>query len=84
MAVVKNKTNDVLALFRSDAPPIDPGGEVTVRDENFVDRAWPKETWELVEAPGDGYVDESTDDAHLFVPAPEEAPKKRTAKKGDN
>lgn len=83
MATVKNKTGDTLALFRSDAPPVDPGGEVTLRDEVFAERAWPTSTWEVVTPPGDGYTDASTDDAHLFLPAPEPAPKKR-ATKGDD
>jgi hypothetical protein len=83
MAVVKNKTPDTLALFRSDAPPVDPGGEVTVRDELFAERAWPTSTWDLVTPPGDGYVDESGEDFHLFTPAPASAPKKRVSK-GDN
>lgn len=86
MAVVKNKTGDTLHLFSPDAPPIDPGGEVTLRDEVFAQRAWPKETWDLVEPPGDGYVDESIEDAWLFVPKPEPkaSTKKTAAKKGDN
>ena len=80
MAVVKNKTGDVLTLFRADAPPVDPGGEVTVRDEVFVERAWPTSTWEVV-TPPEGYADESTEDAYLYVPKPA---KKSAAKKGDN
>lgn len=68
MAVIRNTTNDTLSLFRADAPPIDPGDEITVRDENFVDRAWPKSTWELVEPPQlDGYTDHSTDEAWLYA-----------------
>lgn len=72
MAKVKNLTPDTLSLFRTDAPPVDPGGEVKVRDANFVDRAWPKSTWDLIEPPVleddlDGYVDLSTDEAWLFV-----------------
>src|SRR4051794_12652583 len=75
MATVRNKTRDVLALFRSDAPPVDPGGEVTLRDEVFVERAWPTATWEIVTAPAlDGYVDASTEDAHLWVAAQPEEP----------
>jgi hypothetical protein len=74
MATVKNKTGDVLALFRSDAPPVDPGGEVTLRDELFAGRAWPTSTWELVTAPGDGYTDASDEDAHLFLPESEPEP----------
>ena len=67
MATVKNITPDVLALFRADAPPVQPGDEVEVRDENFVGRAWPMSTWHLVKKPGKPYVDASTDDAHLFI-----------------
>ncbi len=66
MAVVRNKTPDVLTLFRPDAPPVDAGSEVTVSDANFVGRAWPTSTWELVEPP-EGYTDESTDEAHIYV-----------------
>lgn len=67
MAKVKNITGDTLSLFRADAPPVDPGGVVTVRDENFVGRAWPKSTWEVVSAPElDGYTDLSTDEAWLW------------------
>jgi hypothetical protein len=79
VAVVKNKTPDTLTLFRADAPPVDPGGEVTVRDEVFVGRAWPTETWDLV-TPPEGCEDASTDEAHLFLPAEAPAPEKRTAK----
>lgn len=72
MAKVKNLTPDTLSLFRADAPPVDPGGEVTVRDKNFVDRAWPKSTWDVIEEPVleddlAGYVDLSTDEAWLFA-----------------
>jgi hypothetical protein len=68
MAKVKNISGDALSLFRADAPPVRPGDVVTVRDENFVDRAWPRATWELVEAPElDGYEDDDTDDAYVFV-----------------
>lgn len=70
MAIVKNKTGDVLTLFRPDAPPVDAGGEVTLSDETFAGRAWPTSTWELVKPPGTGYVDKSTKDAHLYVPKP--------------
>jgi hypothetical protein len=76
VAVVKNKTNDVLSLFRADAPPVDAGGEVTVSDETFAERAWPTSTWDLIEKPK-GYQDKSTDEAYLYVP-------KKTAKKGDS
>lgn len=84
MAKVKNITRDTLSLFRADAPPVhgadcpDPlcsegCNEVRVRDENFVDRAWPKSTWEVIEEPNlDGYADVSTEDAWLWaMPAPE-------------
>jgi len=67
VAKVKNITPDRLTLFRPDAPPVDPGDEVTVSDANFLDRAWPTSTWELVEPPAG--VDRSTDDAHLWVAA---------------
>jgi hypothetical protein len=69
MAVVRNVTKDVLALFRPDAPPVQPDDSVEIRDENFAGRAWPKSTWTLVKKPGKGYRDASTDDAHLFLPA---------------
>jgi len=78
VAVVKNITPDTLTLFRSDAPPVDPGDSVTVRDEVFAGLAWPKSTWEVVEPPSSGYVDESTDDAHLWAPAPEKSEKSTT------
>jgi hypothetical protein len=72
VAVVRNKTEDTLTLFQPDAPPVDPGGEVTIADERFVERAWPTSTWDVVEKPK-GYVDASTDDAHLWIePTPEE------------
>lgn len=77
MAKVKNITGDTLSLFRSDAPPCDPGGEVEVRDELFVGRAWPTSTWELVEPPAlEGYEDRSTEDAHLWAEEPEDEPEK--------
>ncbi|WP_418063953.1 hypothetical protein [Pimelobacter simplex] len=79
MAVIRNTTADARSLFHMDAPPVNPGDEVTVRDENFVDRAWPKSTWDLVEPPEiEGYVDQSTEEAWLYVAAPfeEPAPKK--------
>lgn len=72
MATVRNITSDVLSLFRADAPPVQPGDEIKVRDENFVGRAWPKSTWELVEPP-EGYDDVSTDDAYLFLVTDREA-----------
>lgn len=87
MAKVRNITRDVLSLFRADAPPVhgadcpDPMcgkgcNEVELRDENFVDRAWPTSTWELVEAPTlEGYADLSTEEALLWaVPEPEPDP----------
>lgn len=72
MAKIKNITGDTLSLFRADAPPIQPGDVIAVRDENFVDRAWPTSTWELVEPPvleGDlaQYADLSSDEAHLWA-----------------
>jgi hypothetical protein len=78
VATVKNITPNVLAIGHKQAPPVQPGDEVDVRDENFVDRAWPKSTWALVKKPGKPYVDASLDDAHLFVtpeqPAAAETP----------
>jgi hypothetical protein len=79
VAVVKNKTPDTLTLFRADAPPVDPGGEVTVRDEVFAGRAWPTSTWDVV-TPPEGYDDASDDEAYLFLPATAPAPKKSAAK----
>jgi hypothetical protein len=67
MAVVKNITPDVKALFHKDAPPVQPGDEITVSDERFAGRAWPKSTWDLVKKPGKPYVDASVEDAHIFV-----------------
>lgn len=87
MAKVKNITNDVLSLFRADAPPIQPGDEVTVRDENFVGRAWPTSSWELVEPPTlDGYSDQSTDDATVWaeIPEPAEPPAQTPRTKKEN
>lgn len=74
MTKIKNITRDTLSLFRTDAPPVDPGGEVTIKDENFVGRAWPKSTWAVVEPPAlDGYEDTSSDDAWLWSePAPQD------------
>ncbi len=94
MAVVKNITPDALSVFRSEAPPCQPGDEVTIKDENFVGRAWPHAHWKLVTPPADdyaAYVDDDTDDAYVFVlpepepePAPEAATPSRTrAKKED-
>ncbi len=73
MAVVKNLTGDTLALFRADAPPVDPGGEVTVRDALAVGRAWPRRTWEFLEPPAD-HTDVGPDDAYIFEPNPKPAP----------
>ena len=67
MAVVRNITSDKLALFHADAPPIDPGDEVTISDEVFAERAWPKSTWALVKKPGKGFKDASPEDAYVFV-----------------
>lgn len=76
MAVVRNISNDNLALFRQDAPLSRAGDEITVSDENFAGRAWPKSTWELVKKPVKArYKDASTEDAHIFLPADaDEAP----------
>ena len=81
MAVIKNVSGETLSLFRPDAPPVDADGEITVRDENFVDRAWPKDTWELVTPPEiNGYSDASIEDAWLWRPS-EPTPMKAAAKK---
>jgi hypothetical protein len=76
VAEVKNITKDELSLFRADAPPVQPGDTVTVKDENFVGRAWPKSTWALVKKPGKPYVeDTSVSDAYVFnEPEANEAP----------
>lgn len=74
MAIVQNITDLELSIFRVDAPLVFPGDKVTVRDENFVGRAWPKSTWALTKKPAlDGYVDASTDDAWLWVEVTTEA-----------
>lgn len=75
MAVVKNITPDARSLFSPDAAPLRAGDEATVADARFVDRAWPKSTWELVEPPTlDGCVDASTDEAYLYLlPEPVDA-----------
>jgi len=84
VAVVRNITPDALSVFRSDAPPCKAGDEVSVKDENFVNRAWPKSTWEIV-TPPEGYVDDDTPDAYVFVlPEPDAetaAPSRTRAKK---
>lgn len=72
MAVVRNITSDARSVGSPDAPPAAVGDEVTISDANFVDRAWPRSTWELVKKPGKGYVDASPEDAHLFITPPEE------------
>ena len=77
MAVVRNITPDARSLFSADAPPAEPGDDVTISDARFVDRAWPKSTWELVEPPAlEGYTDQSVEDAYLWAPEPviEETP----------
>ena len=67
MAVIKNISGETLSLFRPDAPPIDPGGEVTIRDEMFVGRAWPSDVWEIVTGPEvEGYVETPTADAAVW------------------
>ena len=76
MAVLKNITPDARSLFAADAPSLDPGDEAKVPDERFAGRAWPKSTWELVELPGKGYLDESTPDAYVFNPKQPEVPAK--------
>lgn len=69
MAVLRNISGETLSLFTPSAPPTDADGEITVRDENFVDRAWPKGTWELVSPPElDGYADASIEDAWVWLP----------------
>lgn len=82
MAVVKNLTPDTLALFRPDAPPVDPGDEVTVRDAIVVGRAWPRQTWEFV-TPPEGHTDVGPDDAYVFEPTPEKPAKSEAKPKGD-
>jgi hypothetical protein len=73
VATVKNITDDVRSIGDPYAPPVSPGDEVTIADERFVDRAWPKSTWALVEPPKlAGYSDDDTDDAHCFVIPPPE------------
>lgn len=67
MAVVKNITHDVLSLGTPDGAQVRGGKPVEVPDEEFVGRAWPKSTWELVKKPGKGYTDASIEDAHVFV-----------------
>jgi len=72
VAIVKNITDDTLSLFTTDAPPCAAGDTVFVSDAKFVDRAWPKSTWEVVEPPTlDGYSEQSLPDAYLWVPTPD-------------
>ena len=68
MAVVRNVSPDARSLFTPDAPPANSGDEVTISDDRFVERAWPKSTWEVVESP-EGFIDVG-DDAYLFVSEP--------------
>lgn len=72
MAVVRNITPDELSVGAFDGPLVAPGAEHEVPDEDFVDRAWPTSTWELVTKPGKGYVDASPDDAVLYISQPDE------------
>lgn len=71
MAKVKNITLDSLSLFSVDAPPVLPGDIVTVRDEAFVERAWPSSVWEVVEPPAiEGVTEAVVEDAHLWTAQP--------------
>lgn len=71
MAKVKNITPDPLSLFSVDAPPVLPGDTVTVRDEAFVERAWPSSVWEVVEPPAiEGVTEAVVEDAHLWTAQP--------------
>lgn len=71
MAKVKNITPDPLSLFSVDAPPVLPGDIVTVRDEAFVERAWPASVWEVIEPPAlEGFAEVDVEDAHLWSEAP--------------
>lgn len=73
MALVKNITTDPLSLFSVDAPPVLPGDTVTVRDEAFVERAWPSTVWEVVEPPAlEGFTEVNVEDAHLWSEHPTE------------
>lgn len=68
MAVIRNISGEVLTLFRADAPPVEPGDSITVRDEVFIDRAWPSSTWEVVTPPQvDGFEQVAVEDAHLWA-----------------
>lgn len=66
MARIKNISGEALCLFRSDAPQINAGDTITVRDEVFVGLAWPTDIWEVVEAPVDA-VNVSSADAALYL-----------------
>lgn len=67
MARLRNITADTLTLFRADAPPVYAGDEITVRDEVFVDRAWPKSTWDLIDPPTlEGFEQVECDDAYIW------------------
>lgn len=79
MATIRNITDDVLSLFRPDAPPVRPGDEVEISNETFAGRAWPKTTWALAKKPGKDFRDHSTEDAFVFLPADEEPPVEPTA-----
>jgi hypothetical protein len=85
VAEVRNITSDELSLFRADAPPIQPGDTVTVKDENFVGRAWPKSTWALVKKPAKPFVeDTSVSDAYVYIePEATEAPAEEKPEGGD-
>jgi hypothetical protein len=72
VAVVRNITGEPLSLFTADAPPAQPGDDVTVSDERFANRAWPTSTWKVVTAPGKGYVGASPDDAVVYITEPDE------------
>jgi len=69
VAIVKNITDDILSLFTTDAPPCAAGDTVFVSDAKFVDRAWPKSTWEPPTL--DGYSEQSLPDAYLWAPTPD-------------
>jgi len=69
VAVVQNITGEKLSLWHAGSPPVDADDKVTIPDEQFVDRAWPKSVWKLVTKPK-GYADASLDDAYVFLSAP--------------
>ena len=68
MAVIKNISGETRHLFRPDAPPVYDGDEITIPDEDFVGRAWPTDTWQLVTAPAKPAIDASPVDAVLYLP----------------